>query len=286
MSDRYCVFILTNRRPDRQHTYETLIKSGYTGDVYFVVDDHDPTRDAYRDKYGDKVIIFDLDWAKSITDDGDNFNKGTVLYARNACFKLADDLGYKYFIELDDDYKFFQYRYGDKLQTGYWSMRTTADQAFAALIRYFRSAPFTSLAIAQGGDFIGGVPEQLRLKRKAMNFFICATDRPFRFCARMNDDVTTYVSLGGQGYLFGTTCQIQLSQLPTQSNPGGLTELYLEAGTYVKSFYSVMWSPSCVKIGTLIDHAHEKSCPRIHHTINWERAVPKLISGRWRKVRD
>lgn len=285
-NNEYCIFILTHRRPDRVFTYDTLRKSGYTGPIYLIVDDHDPTIDQYRSRYGDQVIVFDLDATKSVTDDGDNFEKGTVLYARNACFGAAERLGYTYFIELDDDYTAFNYRYGPSLDYGYWSMKSTADAAFRLLIDYYVNSPFTSLAIAQGGDFLGGDQGLVCLRRKAMNFFICSVERPFKFIARMNDDVTTYVHLGSQGHLFVTTTQIQLLQLPTQSNPGGLTELYLDAGTYVKSFYSVMWSPSCVKIGIIKDSANGGLNPRIHHQINWHKAAPKIISERWRKVRD
>lgn len=42
-----------------------------------------------------------------------------------------------------------------------------------------------------------------------------------------------------------------LHQMQTQKNAGGMTETYLESGTYLKSFYSVMYAPSCVKLNTM-----------------------------------
>ena len=56
---------------------------------------------------------------------------------------------------------------------------------------------------------------------------------------------------------------------------GGMTEAYLDSGTYVKSFYSVMYSPSSVKISTIED-PRSPHC-RIHHSISWERTAPKII---------
>ena len=40
-----------------------------------------------------------------------------------------------------------------------------------------------------------------------------------------------------------TIPHIMINQKPTLQREGGLTEVYLEYGTYVKSFYSVMFSP-------------------------------------------
>lgn len=43
-----------------------------------------------------------------------------------------------------------------------------------------------------------------------------------------------------------------------------MTELYLDAGTYVKSFYTVMYCPSCVVVSAM-GTAHR----RLHHHIKW-----------------
>jgi hypothetical protein len=59
-----------------------------------------------------------------------------------------------------------------------------------------------------------------------------------------------------------------------------MTEAYLDSGTYVKSFYTVMVAPSCTSI-RIMGPIHK----RLHHKINWRTAVPliipepKLVSG-------
>ena len=84
--------------------------------------------------------------------------------------------------------------------------------------------------------------------------------------------------MGSRGYLFFTIADIALNQLDTQQNSGGLTDAYLDLGTYVKSFYTVVGNPSCVKISDMgCNHR------RIHHLIDWEHAVPKIISDIFRK---
>jgi hypothetical protein len=75
--------------------------------------------------------------------------------------------------------------------------------------------------------------------------------------------------------------QAQLVQMQTQSNAGGMTEMYLESGTYVKSFYSVMYAPSCVKVGEMGDPRGGRY--RLHHKINWHNVSPKIMRETIRK---
>ena len=111
-----------------------------------------------------------------------------------------------------------------------------------------------------------------------MNFFICSTNRPFKFVGRINEDVNTYVRQGAQGDIFQTICDLRLEQLDTQSNTGGLTEFYLSKGTYVKSFYTVLFSPSCININ-LMGNKNK----RLHHRVKWNNAVPKIIEEKYKK---
>lgn len=117
-----------------------------------------------------------------------------------------------------------------------------------------------------------------------MNFFICSVDRPFLFEGRLNEDVNTYVRLGHTGRLFLTINQVQLNQNQTQAVAGGMTEAYLDAGTYVKSFYTVMYAPSCVQVGVMGDPRSGNY--RMHHAINWGRAVPCILREKHRKPRS
>lgn len=111
-----------------------------------------------------------------------------------------------------------------------------------------------------------------------MNTFLCDTERRVRFDGRINEDVNMYVTFGMRGYPIFTIPTIQANQMQTQQNPGGLTELYLDVGTYVKSFYSVMMAPSCVRIDVMGDK-HQ----RIHHRVNWGNAVPVVVPERYQK---
>ena len=281
MREDFCAFILTHGRPDKVHTFRTLRSHGYTGKVFIVIDDDDFAGAEYKRIYGDDVLVFSKDEVGQYTDQFDNFSdRRTILWARNACWDLAKQMGCRYFIQLDDDYQNWKYRRrgkGHGLSTSTaeeyhgWKVKNL-DAVFEASVRLVETTPIKTIAQSQGGDHMGGTQDRHRFKRKAMNSFVCDTQKPFLFRGRINDDVNTYVSLGRTGDLFFTTLHVQLEQLQTQTNPGGMTELYLDSGTYVKSFYTVMAAPSCTTIGLM-----GRFNKRLHHNINWRKAVPLII---------
>mgnify|MGYP000287935400 FL=1 len=118
--------------------------------------------------------------------------------------------------------------------------------------------------MAQRGDFVGGKENDIlkgeKMKRKAMNSFICSVDRPFQFVGRINEDVNTYTTLGSRGCLLLQVPQVALNQKQTQKNKGGMTDIYMSQGTYVKSFYTVMMMPSSVKVGVMGHSEETKDC--------------------------
>ena len=94
----------------------------------------------------------------------------------------------------------------------------------------------------------------------------------------MQVKVTLYLKFFLPKDLFQTIADIRLEQLDTQSNTGGLTEFYLDGGTYVKSFYTVLFSPSCAVIN-LMGNKHK----RLHHRIKWNNAIPVILEEKYKK---
>jgi hypothetical protein len=287
MRNDFAVFILTHGRSDRVVTYKTLKDCGYTGKIYLLVDDEDKEIDKYKKIYKDQVIVFNKQKAIDYTDSGDNFKKrNSVVYARNWNFIVAQELGLKYFWQLDDDYNIFRHTANENLE--YVTKQNkikNLNYLLDCCIEFFENANFHALAFSQGGDFIGGPGSGVAKKmssgtfsRKVMNSFIFSTERPVKFPGRINEDVNMYVTLGLRGYLFGTIAQLRLEQVQTQSNSGGLTDIYLDLGTYVKSFYSVMYAPSCVKI-TEMGNTNR----RLHHTVKWANTTPMIVDERFKK---
>jgi len=286
MRKDFCAFIITHGRPDRVYTYNTLIRAGYTGKVFIVIDDEDKSASEYRKRYGDKVLQFCKANAAERVDDGDNTGKRiSTIYARAELFGLARQVGCRYFIQLDDDYSSgFYIRFNSRQQyINPHQVRKSIDGVLCAMVDFLEASGSIAVCMSQGGDHIGGasIGQHPRLKRKAMNSFVCSIDRPWVMLGRMNEDVSTYVTEGRRGLLFFTVQQAQVNQLATQSNAGGMADLYLDSGTYVKTFYSVMYAPSCVKVGTLGDPRSPHY--RIHHKINWHNCAPKILREEWKR---
>ena len=278
----FAILILSHGRANNVRTVPTLKEVGYTGKWYIVLDDEDKQYDDYIRNFGkEHIIVFNKEEVGKTFDIMDNFpGRGVPTFARNVFHKIAKDLGLTYFLELEDDYMCFRQRYEEN-----GSMRTRYVSNFDLLIEpyleFLDLSGALCVAFAQTGDFLGGLGSTVwtqQITRKAMNSFFCRVDRPFQFYGRFNDDVNSYVENGKRGYLYFTTRDMCLDQPQTQANAGGITEAYLQYGTYVKSFYSVMLCPSCVKISEM-----GQSHRRIHHLIDWEVAVPKIISSKFKK---
>lgn len=287
MNHNFAVFILTHGRANNVVTYNTLRKQGYTGRIILMVDDEDDQVNEYKKLYGEQVVVFSKQSAIDYTDSGDNFGKrNSVVYARNWNFVIAKELGIDYFLQLDDDYGHFYNTFDNKRNyiTQHRKM-DDMDKVCEIMTQFLIDSNADAVCMSQGGDFIGGpgskvakLHQQGKFSRKAMNAFFMNTAKPFKFMGRINEDVNAYVALGNVGKLFITVPRIRLEQGTTQANAGGLTDIYLDLGTYVKSFYSVMYAPSCVKIAQM-----GVKNKRLHHMVKWKHAVPEIVSGDLKK---
>lgn len=284
MRDDFGIFILSHGRPESvSYTITALRRANYTGHWWIVLDTEDDAAEEYVAKWGrDRILTFDKDEIAETFDLADNGgSRGVIVYARNAVELLAKRLGLTYCMQLDDDYTMFAHRYykGEGLVLDYtYALRL--DEVLEAFIDWLEDTGALTVAFAQGGDYIGGVRgawSKTAVKRKAMNTFISRVDRPIGFVGRFNEDVNTYVWRGSQGELFLTHMDFHINQVETQKQGGGMTGAYLDGGTYRKSFYTVLYAPSCVKIATMGGKYF-----RVHHSVSWNNAVPKVVSSRWR----
>lgn len=278
MLNDFAVFIISHNKP-KNATYNTLInKCHYTGKWYIVIDDKDKCIKEYQDLYGkDKVKIFSKSKIEKRLDMMDNFTfDKVIIYARNACFDIAKELGITYFMELDDDYDSFRYRFPQKPSCPVTNMNTI----MKLYLNYYKNNPqIRMLAFCQGADMCSITTG--KVLRKCMNSMICSVNRPVEFNGRINEDVNTYTRCNQLGILTLTLPSIQLNQAPTQTT-GGMSETYKLNGTYVKSFYSVIQCPSFVKISTFTK-GFRMSKFRIHHKIDTKYGYAKILSDKYKK---
>lgn len=276
----FAVFILSHGRADTITTYKALRNGGYTGRTYVVIDNEDDQEDLYRQKFGDDIIQFDKRDYLEKTDLGDlDTDRRIGVFARNFIQDEAKRLGYKFHLQLDDDVHGFTYRFaqGKVLRALHCSH---LDEVFSGMVEYMKGTPITSLSFALSAYNMGGVDGSIKegMTRKTMTTFLMRADDLQYFHMRMNDDITTSLINGMRGKLYYSYLPIEVEVDKTQVKAGGMTDIYQKNGTYRKSFYSVMCCPSCVKVSAMgiTDY-------RIHHTISWNNAVPKLLSERWCK---
>jgi hypothetical protein len=288
MHGSFATFIVSHGRPDKVNTYAYLKKISYPlEDVFIVCDDEDKTLSDYQKAFGDRVIVFSKKKASDKFDIYDNIeSRAVVVYARNECFDIAARLGYEFFVVLDDDYRNFMYRYNELLAYEPKTMNTALFSIFESMFVFMKNTSIKCLACLQGGDFMGGVSNERfahgpMLSRKVMNIWCLSSKRKFEINGRLNEDVNVYSGPDAScGNLYFSTNLFSVDQEVTQKNSGGLTEVYLELGTYVKSFYSVMANPSCVKITDM-----GRVTRRVHHKILYDYCVPKVISESNKKER-
>ena len=276
--DKFCVFILAHGRPESCKTFETLRECGYNGKIIILIDNEDDKAQGYFDMFGyDSVFVFNKTWAASKSDSMNNFgNRKAILFARNESFYVAEELGYDYFVQMDDDYYYFGHRgeYGAK-------KTNNLGLIFQWFIEFLVNCGdnVKSIAFSQGGDHIGGYRNDVLVKRKAMNSFFCITKRPFCFYGTLNDDVNCYLINGKKGDVFLTFMSFQLDQYDTQTTSGGMADTYKEMGTYLKSFTSIIGSPSNVKIKQM-----GVNFKRLHHSIDWNMTTPMIINETYKHV--
>lgn len=272
---KFAVLCLCHERPDYNKTVPALRRSGYTGRIFVILDNLDTKQDDYIKKYGyENIFVFNKSWVALESDAMNNFgDRRATLFVRNISFEIAKELGIEYFVQMDDDYYYFGHRgeHGAK-------KTSNLDLVFEYFIEFLLNTNVKSIAFSQGGDHIGGYKEDVLVKRKAMNSFFCITDRPFKFYGVMNDDVNCYLTNGRVGDIFLTYMAFQLDQADTQSTNGGMSETYQQMGTYLKSFTSVMASPSCVKVKLMGCNA-----TRLHHSIDWRTATPMILNEKYKK---
>ena len=283
MRDDFAIFILSHGRAGKVLTAVTLKKYGYTGNWYIIIDDEDSQIDRYYRIYGkEHIIMFSKKEYDTKFDIMDNFSGRQVpTFARNAVYDIAQKLNLKYFLEADDDLTCFRHRYLDKNEKLCTKYITDLDSVILRYLEYMDNTNITVLAFAQTGDLIGGKDSKMYssvYRRKAMQgFFVRVSDR-LEYIGRFNDDVNAYVEHGKRGKIFLTFRDIVMDTVETQVQSGGISQMYLTYGTYVKSFYSVMLCPSSVFIDMMgMNHR------RIHHMIDWDTSVPKIISDTFKK---
>ena len=165
MRDDFAVFILTHGRAKIQKTFQALRECGYSGKVYFVIDDMDDEAEEYRRLYGDDVIVFDKKEQAQKTDTFMNREElRAVVYARNFSCEKATEMGLKFFVNCDDDIRIFKYKIN---QNGNLITKaaTNLDKIFTGICEMMDDGDLECMSITEEGAYIGGVNKMVESGR-------------------------------------------------------------------------------------------------------------------------
>ena len=277
MRSDFAVLILTHGRANDQVTFHELEKRGYSGNAYLVIDDLDEQRAEYERLYGDSVIVFDKrEYAKLVDTMTTDDELRSVVFARNAAYDIADDLGLSYFAMFDDDLSQFTFRYvkGGRLVS---APVTDFDALFESMVGFLETTGVTSLNIASSGALIGGLAGAYG---NGMCWSISgapvvrAGDR-LRFIGVLNEDVNATLLGANSGQLVLELYSVTKGTPQRGTNDGGNHELYTENKQYVREFYSMLVHPSGMRIIVSKDGASLRKSKALLY--------PKIVSGRWKK---
>lgn len=279
MSELSTIYIISKGRPQCR-TAKTLTKMKYPGEWFIVCGNNDETLEQYLANWGEEhVKVFD--WYDEVkhTDTMDNFGFDSMpsgaCPVRNATAEISRRRGERRHWQFDDDYTGFQvfdaktgkrpHCDGKKLAECMEAIAEFADRCGLSNCGF----PPSTIETCKDGA--------LGLARRVFNAHNLPSGGelfvPWR--ARLNDDLINAVNVWRTGRIELSVKCLAMNMPPTQSEAGGLTDIYLDEGTVRKTAYAVMAAPGQVK---LVDRFG-----RYHHSADWNRIVPKIVSDEYQK---
>lgn len=277
MRGDFAVFILTHKRAKTQKTLQTLKRCGYTGKTYLIIDDEDEEQDEYIKLYGDKVKCFSKHKIEKNFDTMTNRKEyRAVVYARNAAYQIAKNLGIRWLFMCDDDISNLQYRVlkgkslkGVKIQD--------IDSLFELMAGIMEAGKLAIFGFSQAGAFIGGANEAYLSghQRKIAQAFLLDANNPIEFRGMFYEDLLVALDAGIQGRVAMSTMLVSIQSPEMRSNGGGMQDLYNENSTYTHCFYTVLAYPN---VASITEKDGEFKL-RLNHSA----FAPLILNERWRK---
>ena len=249
----FAVFIISHGRAETLTTYDVLIKSGYTGKIYVVIDDLDSQRIQYENRFGNNtILVFSKEkYAYENTDCGlcEPLLKFAV-FARNAVEDFAVEFGLDCFSIWDDDIENIRHRYisGKSLLS---KDVTDLDSVFITYLQFMLYGDITTLGFAQCMLYMGGVQSFLNWKttyrRQCLGVMIRNTKKKVKWGLNMYEDVTTPQTdcMYGNVWLTLTEIQYDTPNIGLGITSGGNSDVYRSLNPYVQTFFPILSRPDC-----------------------------------------
>lgn len=273
------IYIISKGRP-RCRTAQTLERIRYPGAWFIVCGNNDETLPQYQERWGGRVLIFD--WYDEITrtDTMDNFGFDGVpsgaCPVRNATRRISEEREEARHWQFDDDYLGFTIW---NRELGKNVMITDGATLYEAMLRI---AEFGYRARMQNIGFVLDTMESHPEQRCTFSPRVfnahnlpSTPDLFVPWVGRMNDDIINAINIWRRGGYEMSVKYLHIEFAKTQSEQGGMTDLYRNDGTARKTAYGILAAPSAVKLVFRFE--------RYHHATAWSKLRPKLLAEKWRR---
>lgn len=280
MRDDFAFFIVSHGRPHNQATLEQILGAGYTGDWYIVCDNLDSTLPQYKEKYGEHVLVFDKEqWAEKTDTFESKRDLRSVVYARNASIALAQELGYKYMAQFDDDQKRFTIRYEDGDQLKSQVVDSGMDEIINAYVQILEDTRIDIISMGNGMNYIGGLSGAFKKRMGTWLYstFFLKVDAGIEFRGLHNEDYILTSHYAKRGMSLYNIFDVQATDLLRGTNEGGLFDIYQATSSYQIAFYAILECPDSTMIRTdELGQSHISQYQKFR--------IPRLLNEKWRKI--
>jgi hypothetical protein len=273
------VFIPSYHRAKNLKTVHLLVKLGYDpSKIHVFIDSEADDRLDYVavcKRYKCHLYIFDMWEARERFDyvHRPSVSRRSGGQARNMFADKAKELGIDFYVVSDDDSSGYQVRpFGRYIKS---ANIDEINRTFLAIKEMMQKHRIGLFGLSQTGDMFEKINTRI-LRQKVMNTTFYDTRFIYRGERGVSDDDTSqFVGVLNEGYFTGSMATgIVLSQTPSATAKGGLTDLYNEYGLLSKSLIIPIQFPSlCVA------ERQTRNGGRLHHKLKYKNLAPKILKG-------
>lgn len=280
------IFIPSYHRPHNNKTAKYFIGNGYPAEKIHVVCDSEADDiaeyETERDLQGYQLHIFDMDEARARYDYVHRPSKArrSAGQARNMFYDIAEELGITFYIVIDDDTSHFEYRPFVKYMRK--ARIEEVVKTFVMIKALMQKHHLGVFGLSQTGEMFGADYDTKLLRWKVMNVTFYDTRYIYRGERGVQDnDTSQFVNIYNEGYFTASLRSgIVLSQAPSATQSGGLTDLYQECKLLNKALVTVIQFPSAIVAEKQVMNGN-----RLHHHINARYLIPKVMRGRRNNIK-
>tara|TARA_R110000787_G_scaffold74453_1_gene165486 strand:- start:1611 stop:2513 length:903 start_codon:yes stop_codon:yes gene_type:complete len=274
------IFIPSYHRANNVKTAKYFIKKGYDPKkIHVFLDDETDDTKQYEKAMNDlgcNLHVFDMNESRQRYDyvHLPSMSRRSAGQSRNQFYDIADELGIKFYIAIDDDTNTYESKpFGVYNGVANLEQITKVFEGVREMMQRRRIGMF---GLSQTGDSFT-VPNTKVLRHKVMNTTFVDTRFIYRGEKGIQDnDTSQFVHIMNEGYFTGSLASgLVLNQTESATAKGGLTDLYNENKLLNKSLVVPIQFPSLCYAQRQV-----KNGGRLHHRISNRHLMPRLMKGK------